>query len=134
MLSKAGSNHTSLSRRWFALALQYRPYATEHFNKSMSELHRPVQQRADKAVAEIAADPYASDLLKAPLKGKRDYRIGDYRIVYAVCDECRKENWIQMNGCSDCRKHGRSDFILFDVGHRGKIYDEIARLQKIKLG
>ena len=134
MPSKAGLSPTSLLRRWFALALQYRPYATERFNKSMSQLDRPVQQRVDKAVGEITTNPYASDLLKIPLKGKRDYRIGDYRIIFAICEECRRENWVEFNRCSECKKHGRNDFILFDAGHRGRIYQEIARLQKIKLG
>jgi hypothetical protein len=87
----------------------------------------------EKAVSEIAADPYASDLLKISLKGKRDYRVGDYRIVFAICEECRRESWVQFNRCADCKKHGRNDFILFDVGHRGKIYEELARLQNIKL-
>jgi mRNA-degrading endonuclease RelE of RelBE toxin-antitoxin system len=118
----------------FALALQYRPYATERFNKSISQLDRSVQERVDKAVREIASNPYASELLKIALKGKRNYRIGDYRVIFAVCEECRRENWVELNGCSDCKKHGRNDFILFDAGHRGSIYQEIERLQKIKLG
>jgi mRNA-degrading endonuclease RelE of RelBE toxin-antitoxin system len=115
------------------LALQYRPYATDRFDKSRRQLDKSVLERVEKAVREIATDPYASDLLRVSLKGKRDRRVGEYRIVFAVCEECRRENWTGLNGCSDCKKHGRNDFILFDVGHRGRIYDEVARLQNINL-
>jgi len=71
-----------------------------------------------------------SELLRINLKGKRSFHVGDYRIVFALCEECRAEGFTQFNGCKDCRRHGRNDLIIFDVGHRGRIYEEMKRFQR----
>jgi len=116
------------------MALQYRPFATDRFRESVSKLDKAIRARVDEAISkDITADPYASDLLKHFLKGKREYRVGDYRVVFAICEECRAQKFEQFNGCKDCHNRGRNDIILFDVGHRGRIYKELERLQSLIL-
>jgi len=116
------------------LSVRYVPYQTDRFAKSLSKLDKPIRTRVIKAIdEEITVEPYRSDPLAYSLKGKREYRVGDYRIIFAICEECRAKRFERFNGCSDCKRHGRNDLILFDVGHRGRILDEMKRLQAFAL-
>ena len=110
--------------------MRYFPYRTDRFQKSLLKLDKPIRVRVTNIIEQdVTLGPYASDPLMYDLKGKREYRVGDYRIIFAICEECRTKRLEQFNGCKDCKKHGRNDVILFDVGHRSRILEEMKRLQ-----
>jgi len=75
------------------------------------------------ALREIVRDPYkVSVFLKGDLKGKRKFRKGRVRIVFAICEECRRLGHQQINQCVDCDEIPNNAIKVFDVGLRGQIY------------
>jgi mRNA-degrading endonuclease RelE of RelBE toxin-antitoxin system len=68
--------------------------------------------------------PYETKrLVSIQYRGKRSLRRGDYRIIFAVCEECRKLDQVHLNNCKNCMKHGTNDIVMFTCGHRKHIYD-----------
>jgi len=56
--------------------------------------NQPAYDRIIKKIDEICGNPYGtSERLAGPLKDKRKTRIGTYRIVFTICEECRKEQF-----------------------------------------
>ncbi|MGB9694343.1 MAG: type II toxin-antitoxin system RelE family toxin [Caldisericaceae bacterium] len=107
------------------MAFAYRVFQTDEFAREFRKLGPQVQKLLDNAIREILFNrPYSSKVLKENLKGKRSLRVGNYRIIFAICEECRKENYVQLNGCKDCKKHGTNDIIMFTCGPRSKVYEE----------
>jgi mRNA-degrading endonuclease RelE of RelBE toxin-antitoxin system len=107
------------------LTFTYRIFQSDEFNREFRKLDPQVQRLLDNAIREILFNrPYSSKVLKGKLKGKRSLRVGNYRIIFAICEECRKENYVQLIGCKDCKKHGRNDVIMFTCGPRSKVYEE----------
>jgi len=84
------------------------------------------QKIIDTAIQEtLYYHPYETKRLVSPkYRGKRSLRKWDYRIIFAICEECRKLNEQYSNDCKDCKKHGTNDVIMFTCGHRSHIYDE----------
>lgn len=82
--------------------LAYQPHfkrALKKFSKKYPELTR----RAEKAIKELALDPYRkSKSLEGELRGKRKMRVGDCRIIFSICEECRKLGYVRINRCIDC--------------------------------
>lgn len=79
----------------------------------------------DNAIKDVLFhSPYNSKILKGNCKGKRSLRVHGYRIIFAICEECREKNHTRLNGCKDCKKHGRNDIIMFTCGPRSHIYEE----------
>jgi len=75
-------------------------------------------------IEDMKQDPYRNSIeLIYELKGKRRVRIGDYRLIYAVCEECRKRGYIQFNQCYNCESKEDNSIIFFDIIHRPKGYD-----------
>ena len=107
------------------MAFHYQCYRTDEFARAFSKLDSSVQRMIDKSIQEILYyRPYESRRLVSPeYKGKRSLRIKDYRIIFAICEECRKLNEMHLNGCRDCKKHGTNDIIMFTCGHRKHIYN-----------
>ena len=62
--------------------VRFRPAARREF----LALPKDVRQRIAAALERLAEDPYrsGSEPLRRGLRGRRKYRVGDYRIVYAV--------------------------------------------------
>ena len=102
----------------------YRCFKTDEFDDSFRKLDSKVQRRIDKAIKEILFyRPYETKcLVSLELKGKRVLRVGNYRLIFAVCEECRKLNYERLNGCKDCKKHGVDDIIMFTCTHRKHAY------------
>jgi mRNA-degrading endonuclease RelE of RelBE toxin-antitoxin system len=108
-----------------SLALRYRCQQTVEFTKVFHKLDKNAQKLIDKAIQEILVlQPYESKRLVSPeFRGKRSLRTGDYRIIFAVCEECRALGEVHVNKCENCYEHRTSDVILFVCGHRKHIYD-----------
>ncbi|MBI4433111.1 MAG: type II toxin-antitoxin system RelE/ParE family toxin [Candidatus Omnitrophica bacterium] len=62
-----------------------------------------VYRRISTAFADLEKDPYQGKALKGQLKGRYSYRVGSYRIIYAIHERILT-------------------VFIIDVGHRGDIY------------
>jgi mRNA interferase RelE/StbE len=87
-------------------SIRFRPAARREF----LALPKKVRVRIGAALGELARDPHLSgtEPLRRGLKGRRKYRVGDYRIVYAV----------------------EQDLLIvrvIAVGHRSRIYEDAER-------
>lgn len=103
----------------------YKCFQTDEFKRKLKKLDFNVQKRIDKAIVEILfVKPYATKILTENLKGKRSLRVGDYRVIIAICEECKRLNYVELNGCRGCKKHGRNDIIMFTCGHRDEVYEQ----------
>ncbi len=80
-----------------------------------------IQQYIDES---LIFDPYHNtELLQGKqLKGRRRARIGNHRITFVICEECRKNQWREIFQCSDCKDKPNRFIRLIQVGHRGNVY------------
>jgi len=62
-------------------------------------------------------------------QGKRQYRKGDLRIVFAHCEECRKLGHEEHNGCEECADNSDDTLRFFAFGHRKQIHEILASHQ-----
>jgi len=92
----------------------------------MKKLDNPIRRRIDEAIVQnLSQNPYDSKRVSAQEhKGKRIHRVGDYRIIFAICEECRKSGFNVILRCFECKKHGINDLILFSVSHRSVVYED----------
>lgn len=75
-------------------------------------------------IEEMRENPFRNSIeLDYELKGKRRIKVGDYRLIYAVCSDCRKKGYEKINQCYDCKLKGEDAMVFFDVFHRSKGYD-----------
>lgn len=83
----------------------------------------------DKVVNHIKHDPYGcSEYLRMELEGLRSYNKfeTDNRIIFAICEECRRNGFEIANNCTDCRKTPDNAIMLFACdGH--EIYKNLGR-------
>jgi mRNA-degrading endonuclease RelE of RelBE toxin-antitoxin system len=107
------------------LQFSYRCHKTIQFSKAFRKLDKRAQKEIDKGIIEVLLlAPFESKKLVSPeLRGKRSLRKGDYRIIFAMCEECRKLGEVRVNHCDNCQEHSANCIILFDCGHRKHIYD-----------
>jgi mRNA-degrading endonuclease RelE of RelBE toxin-antitoxin system len=105
--------------------LYYKCQKTAEFEKAFRKLDMPVQKMIEKTIGEVLLrTPYESKrLISAEHKGKRTLRKGNFRILFAVCQECVKLHEVELNRCKRCETHETNDVVVFTVGHRKKIYD-----------
>lgn len=98
---------------------------TNEFDKAFRKLDKLAQRTIDKTINEtLFSDPYESRRLVDPrLKGKRSIRSGNYRVVFAVCEECQKQHEERLNHCPGCDRNGTHKIVVFTCGHRNHIYD-----------
>jgi len=100
-------------------------HTTVEFEKSFRKLDKPAQKKIDRIIQEVLfIAPYESKKLCSPqFKGKRSVRIGDFRIIIAICAECRQLHEDRFNNCCDCNRYGTNNVMIFLCGHRNHIYD-----------
>jgi len=82
-------------------------------DKDISRLDKPIRLRIDKALVEIRdGDPYGgTKSLDVPLRCKRSLRIGKFRVILTICEECmNKSNCRTANQCANL-KHSRDDLL-----------------------
>lgn len=105
----------------------YVPYFSDDFEKNLKKLTRRstvlrkrIQQKIDEMCDGIFGDTI--DLAGNRGKGKSRVRMGNYRLIYAVCSECRENGYQMFNGCYDCEIKDDDSIIYFDVIHRSSEY------------
>jgi mRNA interferase RelE/StbE len=84
--------------------LPYKSVFTRGFSKQFDKLPKSIKEQVLKGLEKSATDPYAGTKLRGKLKGLWRWRIGKYRVIYAI-DEKEK------------------NIVFLDVGLRKSIYD-----------
>lgn len=91
--------------------------------KKYAKRYRAELRRIEKAIDQLRGNPHLNDSwLRAELSGKHKKRVGGWRIVFAICEECRKLGHERCNKCKDCSSSAGRTVRLFDVGPRKDIY------------
>lgn len=85
----------------------------------------------DKVENHIAERPYDAEELQYEMSGLWSYNKmeTDSRIIYAICEDCRKKKWTTMNGCGDCREIPDNTIMLWIFGSHS-IYDQLRMMRK----
>jgi Txe/YoeB family toxin of Txe-Axe toxin-antitoxin module len=85
----------------------------------------------DKVRNHIRPNPYDSEPLHFELEGLWSYNKmkSDNRIVFAICEDCRKREFESVNNCLDCEKIADNTIMLFAFGGHD-IYTWLGRKRK----
>lgn len=85
----------------------------------------------DKVQNCIKLNPYDSEYLHFELEGLRSYNKMESgnRIIFAICEECRKNGLENANNCQDCEGLADNIIILFAFGGHDT-YDWLGRRRK----
>lgn len=77
---------------------------TRTFEKQLNKLRDKIRiSRIKQKTQEIAQAPYRNiDFGAGRWRGKRKETVGDDRIFFTICEQCRKEEHKKFNLCSDC--------------------------------
>lgn len=100
-------------------------FFTSHFDrneKKLTKKNAELKRRIEEAIGEICNAPEKSKLLKGEFEGKRSYSFGNYRIVFAICGECRRRGFVRLNRCRDCGEKPDNSIVFFDIEHRKRVY------------
>jgi ribosomal protein S17 len=90
------------------------------------KVDKSIAERIEKTIAQkIMEDPErATKRLQAQsLKPQRTLRIGDWRLFFIYCKECRKENYTQRWNCPNCSDVPDEALVLVDLERRPNAYD-----------
>lgn len=105
----------------------YVPFFSDDFKKHLEKLTKRdivLKKRVADQIEEMKNDPFRNSIeLDYELKGKRRIRVGDYRLIYAVCIDCRKKGYTKFNQCYECESKNDNAIVFFDIIHRSKGYD-----------
>lgn len=104
----------------------YKLAYTSHFKraiKKFSKKYPELVKRVEKAIPELSLDPYRkSESLKGELRGKRKMRVGDCRVIFSICEECRKLGYTRINRCIDCESQTDDTIKFFNIELRPRAY------------
>ena len=100
--------------------MKYEIYQTEEFEKKLKSLDKSVREQIDKKIKFLANNPYGGagnvGHLKGEFKGLRRIRVGrSWRIIFAICEECRKLGYKDLRKCVDCENISDKSVKLFDI-------------------
>jgi mRNA-degrading endonuclease RelE of RelBE toxin-antitoxin system len=107
----------------------YVPYFTDDFDKHFKKLTKKDNSLRHRILAKI--DEMKKELPRNPieyigdLKGKWKMRVGDYRLLYAYCKDCRAKGYERLNECLECKSKDDTSIVYFDVIHRSDGYDDL---------
>jgi Txe/YoeB family toxin of Txe-Axe toxin-antitoxin module len=82
----------------------------------------------DKVENHIAVQPYHSERLDYELSGLWSYNKiqSDSRIIYAICEDCRKRKLTAMNNCGECKELPDNTIMLWIFGGHD-MYEDLKR-------
>jgi hypothetical protein len=96
----------------------YKPFYTTVFDKQLKKIGDGVRIKRIKETAEkIIEDPYHQvEFAKGKYRGKREYYAwrGD-RLIFTVCEQCRKLSHVSFNGCTNCKDEPDNLVIFWEV-------------------
>jgi len=91
------------------------------FDKTLRKLSNEYQRRIKQAVDEILETPQRnSKFAEHQWHGKRERRVGDLRLMYSYCKECRQDGHETYNNCPDCDTTPDDTATFYDIieGHK----------------
>jgi len=85
----------------------------------------------EKVTSQIGVDPYNAEPLHYELEGLWSYNKlkSGYRIIYAICGDCRKKKAMTMNNCSNCKEVTDNSVVLWVFGSHD-VYEDLKRARK----
>ena len=98
--------------------------------KTVERLAKKARSRfltINNVLAQISQDPYAdTELLQDPLlSGFRRARAEGDRIVFQLCEECRRDSHLmEKRQCVDCSTFPDNTIMVFDIDTRSRIMYE----------
>ena len=96
------------------------------FEKSLADFDHIQKKRIKKTIDEkLTKNPRLNDSwYKGDMRGKHKKYVMNkkIRVVFAICEECRKLEHIEYNRCANCEKQIDKTITLFDVLKRGDDY------------
>ena len=105
-------------------SVHFEPKYTPFFEGQLKKLQKKDKIRTKrilKKVKDICASPY-DDIKFATgrYKGKREARVGNDRLLYIVCEQCRDLQHMNFNGCRECNqiKDETVIFVMIIKGHK----------------
>jgi len=103
----------------------------DSWGKTTQGLSQPVKGIVhDKVWNHIRHKPYSYEYLSLELEGLRSFKFpsGD-RIIFAICKECRKNGFVSVNNCPECKEIADNTIMLFVFGSHD-IYTSLGRKRK----
>lgn len=78
---------------------------TDCSKKLEKEFDKEIREQIKKSLEKLKTYPYHNTFhLKGEFQGKRKLRSGKMRIIFSICEECRKLGYKQFNNCGGCEK------------------------------
>jgi len=102
--------------------------ATSKFQDLINRFDNSTHREIDSSIMKLANDPYSNTKpLKGRYYGRRSLRIGKIRVIFAICEECRKLGALlrKDSKCVDCDEESDKTVKLFYVGFRETVYDSL---------
>lgn len=107
----------------------YEAFYHEGFNpqvKKLTKRNNTLASRLERTIENLRTNPYHNtfNLIGPYLKGKRRAWVGRrHRIVFAICEECRENEWEEHNNCNACDEKKDETLVFFKFGPRDKVYN-----------
>jgi len=105
-------------------------FQMDDFQRKLEWLRRKVDKTLadriqDAIIQKIAIDPVrATKRIKAEsLKPQRVLRVGDWRLFFLYCAECRREGYVARWNCPNCSEIPDAGLVLCDIEKRGDAYE-----------
>jgi len=100
---------------------EYKLFMREFYHAHKDRIPKHIKEIINKKVETVIKhNPYKSEMLDPPLEGLRSFHISgsEYRIIFAICEECREKDYQSKNDCpySDCRNIPDQSVMLFTCG------------------
>ncbi len=108
---------------------RYKPYFTPEFLKQTKK-HQHLKNILTNKIKLICENPYInckSELLVGELKGLRSARVTkSFRIIFAICEECRNRKFQRLVGCSNtlCKEMNFKTIIFLTFGPHDAVYSK----------
>ncbi len=107
----------------------YDAYFSDDFEKHFRKLTKRdgnLRNRLLSKIEEMKTEPPIRSIeYIGDLKGKWKMRVGDYRLLYAYCEDCKAKHYEKFNQCLDCETKDNDSIVYFDVIHREDGYDNL---------
>lgn len=101
----------------------YDAFFTHDFDKHFKKFAKrdPIlEKRVREKIKEMQnSDPLRNSIeLQGDFKGKRRVRIGEHRLIYEACCDCRGKGYEKFNRCVECKSRTDDSIVYFDILHR----------------
>ncbi len=101
-------------------------FETEPFKKDLAQIHPPDADRIRRKIWEYLPENATSKgcgYLGGRYRQYRRLRVGDYRVMFTVCYECRQKKSQDAVGCENCPGKPGNSVVLQFVRRREDAYE-----------